>query len=136
MPRKGIAAQKTRNSSLFLATIQMEITIFCIRFSKRIAKTKRSRELDLLREQNHLIVLLDQNPRDANSAAKLEQVKLGLTEKITEHKTKGSIIIIRRRIRIIRSRMRWYKHGERSERCSKCFVNLEQRSHDILKAHN
>ena len=42
---------------------KMETGIFCIRFSKRIAKSKKSKELDLLREpENHLNVLLAQNP--------------------------------------------------------------------------
>ena len=95
----------------------MEIRDFCIRFSKSLAKSKKSRETNLLCKLKHLNMRLDQNPQEANLAAEIEHVKLDL-QKIAEHKTK---------VAIIRSRARWYEHGERN---TKYFMNLEKRSHE------
>ena len=95
----------------------MEIRDFCIRFSKRLAKTKKKRETDLLCKLKQLNERLDQNHQDTNLVVKVERVRLEL-QKISEHKTKGAII---------RSRARWYEHGERN---SKYFVNLEKRAYD------
>ena len=95
----------------------MEIRTFCIRFCKRLAKSNRSKEIELLRKLKQLNVHLDQNPGDATLMTELERVKLDL-QKISEHKTKGAII---------RSRVRWYEHSERNR---KYFINLEKHSHD------
>jgi len=62
-----------------------------------------------------LNVLLDQNPQDTKLAKEAERVRLEL-KKIAEHKTKGAIV---------RSRARWYEHGERN---NKYFMNLETRA--------
>ena len=88
-----------------------------IRFCKRLAKTSRSKEIELLQKLKQLNVHLDQNPDDANLTVELERVKLDL-QKISKHKTKGAKI---------RSRVWWYEHGERN---NKYFINLEKRSHD------
>lgn len=85
--------------------IKMEIRQFCIRFSKRLAMSKKSKEIDLLRKLNLLNALLDQNPSDRNLATEMERVKLAL-RKIAEHRTKGAII---------RSRARWYEQGEKQQ---------------------
>jgi len=97
--------------------IKMEIRDFCIRFSKRLAKSKKSIEMNLLCKLKHLNMRLDQNPQEANLAAEIEHVELDL-QKIAEHKAKGAII---------RSRARWYEHGERN---TKYFMYLERRSHE------
>ena len=89
----------------------MEIRDFCIRFSKRLAKTKRKREIDLLCKLKQLNERLDQNHQDTNLVVEVERVRLEL-QKISEHKTKGAII---------RRRAMWYEHGERN---SKYFVNF------------
>ena len=60
---------------------------------------------------------LNQNPQEANLVTEIERVKLDL-QRIAEHKTKGAII---------RSRARWYEHGERN---TKYFMNIEKRSHE------
>ena len=65
--------------------------------------------------------ILDQNPQDTNLAIEAEHIRLEF-QKIAEHKTKGTII---------RSRDRWYEHGERS---SKYFINLER--HWYERKHN
>ena len=62
-------------------------------------------------------MLLDQNPQDTKLTTEAERVKLEL-QKIAVHKTKGAII---------RSRARWYEHGERN---SKYFMNLEKRAYE------
>jgi len=95
--------------------IKLEIRDFCIRFSKRISKEKKGKEIDLLCKLKQLNVLLDQNPQHTKLAKEAERVRLEL-QKIAEHKTKGAIV---------RSRARWYEHGERN---SKYFMNLEKRA--------
>ena len=112
----------TNDKRLYWEMIKMEIRDFCIRFSKRLAKTKRKREIDLLCKLKQLNERLDQNHQDTNLVVEVERVRLEL-QKISEHKTKGAII---------RSRARWYEHGERN---SKYFVNLEKRAYD-KKTHS
>ena len=107
----------TNDKRLYWEMIKMEIRDFCIRFSKRLAKTKRKREIDLLCKLKQLNERLDQNHQDTNLVVEVELVRLEL-QKISEHKTKGVII---------RSRARWYEHGERN---SKYFVNLEKRAYE------
>ena len=60
---------------------------------------------------------LDQNQQDTNLVVEAECVRPKL-QKIAENKTKGAII---------RSKARWYEHGERN---SKYFMNLEKRAHE------
>ena len=92
----------------------MEIRDFyCVRFSKRVAKTKRKREIDLLCKLKQLNECLDQNHQDTNWTP-----QNGTRKKISENKTKGAII---------RSTARWY---ERIERNSTYFVNLKKRAYE------
>ena len=107
----------TKDKRLFWEMIKMEIRDFCIRFTKRLSKNKRSQEMNLLRKLNELNIRHGQNPNDMNLTDEVGSVKLQL-KKISEHKTKGAII---------RSRVRWYEHGERN---NKYFTNLEKRAHD------
>ena len=65
--------------------------MFRIRFCKRLAKSNRSKEIELLNKVKQLNAHLDQNPGDANLMTELQRVKLDL-QKISEHKTKGAII--------------------------------------------
>ena len=103
----------TNDKRLYWEMIKMEIRDFCIRFSKHLPKTKRKGEIDLLCKLKQLNEHLDPNHQDTNLVVVVERVRLKL-QKISEHKTKGAII---------RSRGRWYEHGERN---SKYFVNLEK----------
>ena len=107
----------TKDKRLYWEMIKMEIRDFCIRFSKRRAKAKREREIDLLCELKQLNERLDQNHQDTNLAVEVERVRIEL-QKISEHKTKGAIV---------RSRARGYEHGERN---SKYFMNLEKRAYE------
>ena len=66
---------KTKN---YWEMIKMEIRMFCIRFCKRLAKTNRSKEIELLRKLKQLNVHLDQNPGVANLMTALQRVKLDL----------------------------------------------------------
>ena len=102
---------------LYWEMIKLEIRDFCIRFFKRISKDKKGKEIDLICNLKQLNVLLDQNPQDTKLAKEAERVRLEL-KKIAEHKTKGEIV---------RSRTRWYEHGERN---SKYFMNLEKRAYE------
>ena len=102
---------------LYWEMIKMEIRDFCIRFSKRLAKASKKKEIDLLCKLKQLNERLDQNQQDTSLVVEAERVRLEL-QKIAEHKTKGAII---------RSKARWYEHGERN---SKYFMNLEKRAHE------
>ena len=102
---------------LYWEMIKMEIRDFCIRSSKRLAKANKKKEIDLLCRLKELNERLDQNQQDTNLVVEAERVRLEL-QKIAEHKTKGAII---------RSKARWYEHGERN---SKYFMNLEKRAHE------
>ena len=117
------AAEKHKeiiDKRLFWEMIKMEIRTFSIRFSKRIAKKKRQKELDLLRELNNLKKQCDQNPDDHEILNKSKIISAKL-DKIAEEKTKGSIV---------RSKTRWYEIGEKN---SKYFFHLEKRNHN--KSH-
>ncbi|KAL9978081.1 hypothetical protein ACROYT_G015562 [Oculina patagonica] len=102
---------------LYWEMVKMEIRDFCIRFAKRLSKNRKTKEMDLLRKLNELNVFLGKNPNDMNLTTEARSVKLEL-KNLSERKTKGAII---------RSRVRWYEHGERN---NKYFVNLEKRSHN------
>ena len=80
-------------------------------------KQRKKREIDLLCKLKQLNERLDQNHQDTNLVVEVKRVRLEL-QKISEHKAKGAII---------RSRARWYEHGERN---SKYFVNLEKRAYE------
>ena len=62
----------TKDKKLYWGMIQMEITDFCIRFSKPVAKAKRKREIDLLCKLKQLNERLDQNHQDTNLAVEAE----------------------------------------------------------------
>ena len=85
--------------------IKKKIRTFSIRLSKRIAKKKRQKELDLLRELNNLKKQCDQNPNDYEILNKSKIISAKL-DKIAEEKTKGSIV---------RSKTRWYELGEKTQ---------------------
>lgn len=74
----------------------MEIRDFCILFSKRLAKVKRKREINLFCKLKHLNECLDQHHQDSNLVVEVEHVRLEL-QKNSEHKTKGAIIRSRAR---------------------------------------
>ena len=76
---------------LYWEMIKMKIRDFCIRFSKRLAKANKKKEIDLLCRLQQLNERLDQNQQDTNSVVEAERVRLEL-QKIAEHKTKGAII--------------------------------------------
>ena len=94
----------TDDKRLYWEMIKMEIRDFCIRFAKRLSKNKKTKEMDLLRKLNELNVLIGKNPNDVNLTTEARSVKLEL-KNLSERKTKGAII---------RSRVRWYEHGERN----------------------
>ena len=92
--------------------IKMEIRGFTIKFSKRKAKSKRDEECALLSEMIKLQCKLQTEYSDS-LRSELERIKTKLS-KIASVKTRGTII---------RSRARWYEHGEKN---SKYFYNLEK----------
>ena len=94
--------------------IKMEIRAFTTAFSKKKAKQKRDEESILLSEMMKLQTKLRTSYSDSLKA-ELERIKFNLS-KIVDIKTRGTIV---------RSRARWYEHGERN---SKCFYNLEERN--------
>ena len=88
------------------------IRAHAIQYSKRKAKERGKKELDLQEELTKAKSKLENNPNDHNKTYyNVVQEKL---ESFYEEKTKGVII---------RARARWHEHGEKS---TKYFLNLEK----------
>lgn len=98
----------------------MEIRAFTIKFSKKKAKIKRDEESALMSEMMKLQTKLQTTYSDSDKI-ELDKLKTKLS-KIASVKTRGAIV---------RSRARWYEHGERN---SKYFYNLEKTNQK--KKHN
>ena len=81
----------------------MEILAFTIAFSKKKAKQKRDEESTLLSEMTRLQTKLQTSYSDSLKT-ELERIK-SKPSKIVGVKTRGTIV---------RSRARWYNHGERN----------------------
>ena len=95
--------------------IKYNIRAHVIQYSKRKAKERGKKELDLQEELTKAKRKLEDNPNDHNKTYyNVVQEKL---ESFYEEKTKGVIM---------RARGRWHEHGEKS---TKCFLNLEKRNH-------
>ena len=104
--------EQVNDKGLYWEMIKMEIRAFTIAFSKMKAKRKREEESTLLSEMMRLQTQLQASYSDSLKS-ELERIKSKLS-KIVESKTRGTIV---------RSRARWYEHGERN---SKYFYNLEK----------
>ena len=113
--------QGTEDKGLFWEMIKMEIRTFTIKFSKKKAKSKRDEESALLSEMIKLQCKLQTEHSDS-LRSELERIKTKLS-KIASVKTRGTII---------RSRARWYEHGEKN---SKYFYNLEKTTVGQRKKH-
>ncbi|KAL9965225.1 hypothetical protein ACROYT_G028996 [Oculina patagonica] len=107
--------QEIEDKGLFWEMIKIEIRAFTIQFSKKKAKSKRDEESALLLEMTKLQCKLQTEYSDSLKSD-LERIKSKLT-RIASVKTRGTII---------RSRVRWYEHGERN---SKYFYSLEKTNH-------
>lgn len=90
-----------------------------IQFSKRLAKTKREKELELNLKYQEAEKCLQNNPTRENKEVR-DKFKCEL-ESYFKTKVDGLVI---------RSRARWHEHGEKN---SKYFLNLEKRNH--VKKH-
>ena len=106
--------EQVNDKGLYWEMIKMEIRAFTIAFSKKKAKRKRDEELLLLSEMMRLQTKLQTSYSDSLKT-ELERTKRKLS-KIAGIKTRGTIV---------RSRARWYEHGEWN---SKYFYNLEKRN--------
>ena len=95
--------------------LKMEVRGFCVQYSKRKSKIRRSKERELQKQIDHLMNVLKTN-RSKENITQLYHLRAQL-DKITEYKTKGAIV---------RSRIRWHEEGEKS---TKYFLNLEKRQH-------
>ena len=99
--------------------VKYNIRAHAIQYSKRKAKERVKKELDLQEELSKAKGKLENNPNDHNTTHyNVVREKL---ESFYEEKTKGVII---------RARARWHEHGEKS---TKYFLNLEKRNH--VKKH-
>ena len=108
--------EQVNDKGLYWEMIKMEIRAFTIAFSKKKAKRKRDEESILLSEMMRLQTNLDLQASYSDSLkTELERIKSKFS-KIAGIKTRGTIV---------RSRARWYEHGERN---SKYFYNLEKRN--------
>ena len=104
---------QVNDKGLYWEMIKMEIRAITIAFSKKKAKRKRDEESILLSEMKKLQTKFRTSYSDSLKA-ELEIIKFKLP-KIVGVKTRGTIV---------RSRARWYVHGERSE----YLYNLEKRN--------
>ncbi len=107
--------QEIKDKGLFWKMIKMEIRAFTIQFSKKKAISKRDEESALLSEMTKLQCKLQTEYSDSPKSD-LERIKSKLA-RIASVKTRGTII---------RSRVRWYEHGERN---SKYCYSLEKTNH-------
>ena len=94
------------------------IRAHAIQYSKRKAKERGKKKLDLQEELTKAKIKLENNTDHNKTYYNVVQGKL---ESFYEEKTKGIII---------RARARWHEHGEKS---TKYFFNLEKRNH--VKKH-
>ena len=106
--------EQVNDKGLYWEVIKMEIRAFTMAFSKNKAKRKRDEESILLSEMMRLQNKLQTSYSDSLKT-ELEKIKSKLS-KIAGVKTRGTIV---------RSRARWYEHGEMN---SKYFYNLEKRT--------
>ena len=91
----------------------MEIRGFTIKYSK----IKANEEVALQNKVNELVQKCEQNPSDNKILNELYATKLRLQLTIMRLKTKGAIL---------RSKARWHEFGERN---SRYFFNLEKRNY-------
>ena len=112
LPEFAEKHQQVEDKGLFWEMVKMEIRAFTINYSKRKAKRVRDEEaalqMDLINIQNRLQATYSECDK-----VEMDRLKSKLA-KITDAKTQGSIV---------RSRARWYEHGEKN---SKYFFNLEK----------
>ena len=101
-----------------LGLLKYNIRIFSIQHSKKKSKTLKEKELNHQNQYNKAKQRFENDSSDANST--LLWIAQKELETFYEKKVEG----------IIRSRARWYEHGEKS---SKYFLNLEKRNH--VKKH-
>ena len=93
--------------------IKYNIRACAIQYSKRKAKERGKKELDLQEELSRARSKLENNPNDHNIT--YYNVVQGRLESFYEEKTKGVII---------RARAKWHEHGEKS---TKYFLNLQEK---------
>ena len=108
----------TDNRSIWDWT-KYKIRAHAIQYSKRKAMERKEKEMNLQKEFAKAKQLFDSDP-NTNNANAFNSVKEKL-ELLYEEKLQGIII---------RSRTRWWEHGEKS---TKYFLNLEKRNH--VKKH-
>ena len=104
--------KEVEDKGLFWEMVKMEIRGLTVRFSKLKAKRNHDEEKLLTSRFAQLSSKL-QTAYSEDDKAELERIKIKLSDFQTE-KTRGAII---------RSRARWYEHGEKN---SKYFLNLEK----------
>ena len=115
IPEYKVKHKYLENKGLYWDMLKMEVRGFCVQYSKRKSKIRRSKERELQKQIDHLMNMLKTN-RSKENITELYRLRVELN-KIAEYKTKGAIV---------RSRIRWHEEGEKN---TKYFVNLEKRQH-------
>ena len=85
---------------------KMEIRGFTITYSKNKAKKRKSAEIYFQNQINELYKKAEKHPNNKQIINKIYYTRSRL-KNIMQHETKG---------RILRSKVRWYEHGERNTR--------------------
>ena len=99
--------------------IKFQVRDLCINYSKSKARQKRNREQSLQKEQIQLVEKLDETEENEAEYVDLQNNLEEITkelDKIEKYKTEGVIL---------RSKIRWYEQGEKS---NKYFMNMESRN--------
>jgi len=84
--------------------LKMEIRGFTVMYSKSKAKARKNEEIDLQNKANELRLKAERNTSDKSILNELFATNLRF-EKLLQYKTKGAIL---------RSKARWFEHGERN----------------------
>ena len=111
--QNSLKSTEVKDKGLFWEMVKREITGLTVRFSKLKAKRNRHEEKPLTSRFAQLSAKLQTAAYSEDDKTELERVKIKLSDFQTE-KARGATI---------RSRARWYEHGEKN---SKYFLNLEK----------
>ena len=97
--------------------IKMEMRGFITKYSKNKAKERQSTEINLQNQINKLYKKAEKQPNNKQIINEIYYARSHL-KNITQLKTKGTIL---------KSKVRWYEHGERNTRY---FYGLEKRNYE------
>ena len=121
---KEIHSQSEQNPNIIWDTFKCYITGFCIEYSSRKKKERNRTKDKLLKQISELKQKLSQSQKENNEINKSQEL---FVELISLEKDLNEILDKETAGLIVRSRIKWAEHGEKS---SKYFCNLEKRNNE------